>query len=117
MSKPSRFVKKPFEVEVMRWDGTEKNALEIVSWVRAGGQIATYIPNTDSILSFIRIVTDYDSFRVCKGDYVVFVDSGQIETFSHPTFHQKYQSLRAFKAREKLIDELSKHVCEGTPDD
>lgn len=108
-TKPTMFVKKPFEVEVMRWDGTEDKASDIVQWVRAAGMMATYYPNSENDkLSNVHVVTDYDSFRVYNGDYLVLVARGIFESFKHVDFHRQFQSLRSFKAREKLISELAK---------
>ena len=112
MGKPQKYMRKPFEVDVVRWDGTRENAIDIVKWIRDDlGEMATFYDNSNleghsENLSMIMVITDAGQFRVFDGGYVVSEGPHDITTCTPQEFHRMFESRRTYRAREKRINEL-----------
>lgn len=61
------YVKKPFDVKAMHFDGFEESKLALMGWVVESGEQALYYPEG----ALIVIITDAGSEYVRPGDYVV----------------------------------------------
>lgn len=65
-----KYVSRPREVEVMKFDGTDESAMRICNWVTNNGQQARIITSTDGITS-VRVTTDEFCSDLASGDYIV----------------------------------------------
>lgn len=85
-----KYISKPQEVEVMRFDGTEESATRICDWVNSNGQQA-YVATAYTAARVLRIVTDNSSDSVSEGDYVIKLRPYIFEVGTSEYFAENYE--------------------------
>lgn len=85
MDKPQKYIRKPQEVQVMKFKGGYDSALAITHWVTDLNEQTRYIPGTPERLV---IIDDYGMSEVQPGGYVVFSEETKFRTYTTPEFKQ-----------------------------
>jgi hypothetical protein len=95
MAKPQKYVRKPFEVEVMRFSGGQKSAKEIIGWINREGEQAHWYGGGGAA-SFLEperilVITDEGGYPAYVGEYVVKEGPYTFKTYTAGRFKELFE--------------------------
>lgn len=100
MPEPTRWRKRPVEIEAMQWDGTAEGATPIIHWVLDHGGIAVYrcdgpggCPGTEDA-HYLVIHTPEGDMLASSGGYVIRGLVGEFYPCAPDVFAKTYEQVQ-----------------------
>lgn len=85
---PTKFQSKPSTVEAVRWDGTPKQAEDIIAWVKKGGASAVHAQRTPMRRHATITILGVPAV---SGDWIGRRESGEFFIVSDAEFDATYE--------------------------
>ena len=82
----SKFKMKPIEVEARQWDGTAKQANDLVAWVLAGGMSAHYDTSQYPDALYVVVNTKNGPLHASPQDWLIQGAAGEFSVYKPDVF-------------------------------
>jgi hypothetical protein len=95
---PDRYRKRPVEIEAAQWDGTEKQAVELIAWMGGAGRFVPYDRvNSQDFRPELHVLTLEDGRNgaaqhvASPGDWIIKGVKGEFYPCKPDVFEQTYE--------------------------
>lgn len=90
---PEIFRKKPVDIQAMKWDGTDEDAVNVINWASSeGGSISYYCTNERVPENhWLHVVTLEGVMKANPGDYIIRGVRGEFYPCKPDIFAQTYE--------------------------
>lgn len=129
MAAPTRYRKKPVEIDAYQWEGGAEAATPIINWILDSGGTARYhevrttdtsvreetgeevvFPRTHPVPEYIAIDTLEGTMKVSVKDYIIKGVQGEFYPCKPDIFEQTYEKVATFNQHTEDPDQIPAFV-------